>query len=270
MNNLNDTLPDLMRRATDGLEAESNDLVQRGMRRGVALRRRRRALLSLSGAGAVLATAGIIIGGTHLLGGDAAGTTPVAGGPTQPTPARPSRIATAPSVPTSHTPTTLKKLLPRQLKTTRSKVWGSDKEGFIAASLVADDGSGAAQIVAMTSRFRTTKACSADREGLSNCKVQPDGSMLTWEQEAPEYPPGRNQDGIVSNIVQLTYPDGRYVALTSYNGPSEKGSHQTRDKPVLTIAQLTSMANSKAWLFPSSGLARPSRGPAAEKVQLSK
>lgn len=71
MNNLNDTLPELMRRATENLEPESTDLVERGMRRGTILRRRRTALLSFTGAGAVLATAGIVIGGTQLFGGSA-------------------------------------------------------------------------------------------------------------------------------------------------------------------------------------------------------
>src|SRR3954453_24039158 len=81
MNNLNDTLPDLMRRATENLEPESADLVERGMRRGVILRRRRTALLSVSGAGAVLATAGIVFGSSQLLGSHAGTEAPVAGGP---------------------------------------------------------------------------------------------------------------------------------------------------------------------------------------------
>ena len=80
MNNLNDSLPDLMRRATEDLEPESTDLVERGMRRGVTLRRRRTALLSVSGATAVLATAGVVIGGTQLFGG-AQHQAPVAGTP---------------------------------------------------------------------------------------------------------------------------------------------------------------------------------------------
>ncbi|TWD82251.1 hypothetical protein FB561_3380 [Kribbella amoyensis] len=259
-NNLDDALPDLMRRATEHLEPESTDLVERGLRRGVQLRRRRTAVLSFSGAGAILATAGIIVGGTQLFGGTT-GDAPVAGPPlavaTSSTPSpKPTPQPTA--LPkTDTTLPTLKSLLPPKYKQSAPYTWGGDAEGFNGASIVLNDGKGASQVVAWLSREGGTTACTPDREGLENCSVRPDGSVLTWSKERQTNPPApgkpaRVDDDIVENTVQLTYPDGRVISLINYNGAGEKGAPATRVKPVLTIGQLTSIASSKRWEFPTA------------------
>src|SRR5882757_5649191 len=111
MTNLNDSLPDLMRRATETLEPETTDLVERGMRRGTVLRRRRTALLSLSGATAVLATAAVVVGGTQLFGSADHKQAPVAGTPTT------TSSTTTPKKPATSADTlaTLRKLVPAGL-----------------------------------------------------------------------------------------------------------------------------------------------------------
>src|SRR5690348_10816694 len=78
---MNNQLTDLMRRATENLEPVSPDLLERTVAQGTRLRRRRTTLLAVSGAGAVLATAGLIAGGIHVLGSptdSAAAGTPIA------------------------------------------------------------------------------------------------------------------------------------------------------------------------------------------------
>ena len=259
MNNLNDTLPDLMRRATEDLEPESTDLVERGMRRGAVLRRRRTALLSLSGAGAVLATAGIIVGGSALFAG-AGGDAPVAGttNPATPTASvKPTPIPTAgPKAVTSEmTLRTLKSLLPKGLKQSGPYSWGSDREGYLGAGVVVNDGKGASAVVVFLSREGGTKSCSSRGEEVDRCEVRPDGSILTWKKNAvtnplnPDKP--RIDNGILQNTVELTYPDGRVVSLTNYNGPAEKGFKESRPKPLFTVEQLTPMATNKGWKFPT-------------------
>ena len=417
MNNLNDTLPDLMRRATDGLEPESTDLVERGMRRGVTLRRRRTALLSFTGAGAVLATAGIIIGGTQIFDRNSPAEAPVAGTSSAATnvstaakPATPAQtletlrqlvpdklkvsapqssddnglhrasvivddgkgaslltvaIQTAaannscaglhgsctvqpdgsvvvsyanesifpyepkknpggvkntvveifrpdgkmislysynapkeadvkhtratpifsvadlskmaasklwvvpgkhvgatkrdpknpgtgkPAVPAGQTLQTLKQVLPSNLQFTRPKAWGGGTEGFNAASYVINDGNGLSQVDVLVMYEVPVTKCAG--EGPQHCRVRSDGAVIGWSKEVPEYPAGRNVDGVVSNIVEIHYPNGRSISMTSYNAPQEKGAAHTRTKPAFTTDQLITMAGNQAWKFPGTG-----------------
>lgn len=90
--------------------------------------------------------------------------------------------------------------------------------------------------------------------------------------EQPEYPGNRNKDGVTSNYVALYLRDGRLISMTSYNAPAEKDSRHTRQKPLFTVAQLTSMVKSKTWKFPPANPVKPS-GTAVKpssKVQPSK
>lgn len=80
MNNLQDTLPELMRRATDDLLPDSPDLVERGIRRGTVLRRRRRALTGVAAGTAVLVSGGALVAG-QLIGDPADARPAVAGKP---------------------------------------------------------------------------------------------------------------------------------------------------------------------------------------------
>jgi hypothetical protein len=247
MNNLNDTLPDLMRRATENLEPESTDLVERGMRRGVALRRRRTALLSVSGAGAVLATAGIVFGGSQLLGSHAGSEAPVAGGLTS---VSKGSAAKPPAVTPKETLATLLKLLPTGLKVSQQRTWGGgDFNGFNAVSVVVDDGNGAGMVSALVETTAQKKTC-ADA-GSAHCTVRPDGSVVVSMTETPEYTRNGNPGGVISQHVEIYRPNGTMIALTSYNGPKEKLAPHTRPKPTLSVAKLISMGDSKLWKFPA-------------------
>lgn len=250
MNNLNDSLPDLMRRATDDLEPESNDLVERGIQRGVTLRRRRTALLSLSGAGAVLATAGIIVGGTHLFTGDAQA--PVAGTAT----AKPSAPAAVPSKATpAGTLQTLQALLPKGLQQSSPKSF-ADGPAYYRAEVIVNDGRGASLLSATISNSKDISSCA----GLDHCKVQADGSVLRSVANEPlKADPKRNPQGTKRTVVAVYRADGRTISLTSYN-TSKLGSQQTRPNPLLTAAQLTAIAASTDWTYPAAPPAAP-RGP---------
>jgi hypothetical protein len=248
MKNLNDTLPDLMRRATENLEPESTDLVERGMSRGIVLRRRRTALLSVSGATAVLATAGIVITGTQVLGGNAPA--PASG----PTTAAATDTEAVKPVTQKETLATLLKLLPTTLEVKSSTVWGDP--GFNGASVVVDDGQGAAKIsLAVSSNDGT---CVDPQPGT--CRPRADGSLLTTRIEEPTYSKDNNPGGVLMNSVQVTRSPVRGISLLAFNAPEEKGVEHTRAKPVLTIAQLTAIADSKLWRFPPKQ-ALPTAGP---------
>lgn len=263
MNNLNDTLPDLMRRATDGLEPESTDLVERGMRRGVTLRRRRTALLSVSGAGAVLATAGIVFGSSQLLGSHAGTQAPVAGGPSI-TSVTKGSAEKPPAVTPKETLATLRKLLPTGLKGSQPRSWGGGINAFNAASVVVDDGKGAAMVSALVEPY-AQKTCALT--GSAQCTVRADGSVVISLTETPEYSRNGNPGGVVSNYVEIYRPNGTMISLTSYNGPKEKGAAHTRAKPALSVAKLISMGDSKLWRFPAGTTVKPSLS-AADKAAI--
>jgi hypothetical protein len=419
MSNLNDSLPDLMRRATENLEPESTDLVERGMHRGAVLRRRRTALLSVSAVGAILATAGIVVGGTQVFGSPDHKQVPVAGTPakaagTAAKTAKPAtsadslatlrrlipaglqvsdakitdgkgetqlsmvlndgsgaslltvslgstgpvstscagvhgsckiladgtmdssyanesifpyepaknpwgikntvvdivrkngsaislysynapkqigvkhtratpllsvdtlkRIATSDqwvypeklvvtgdpanaksSVPRAQTLQTLKQVLPNNPQLSNSQTWGGSD--FNGAAWVANDGRGKARVDVLVTTGPAVTKCPG--EGAQHCTVRANGTVLTWSLEEPEYSDGRQQaEGVLSNIVQVYYPDGRMINMTSYNAPAEKGSVHTRAKPIYTVAQLTTMADSSLWKFPTGSTVTPTK-----------
>jgi hypothetical protein len=241
MNNLNDSLPDLMRRATDDLEPESNDLVERGIQRGVTLRRRRTAMLSLSGAGAVLATAGIIVGGTQLF----AGSTP------EPTVAGPSAVTTPSAKVTASPAQTLATLRALTASNGKQSAPGSRNDnGMFSAEVVLDDGKGASLV---TVQIVTTKP-NTDCAGLhGTCQVRSDGSVIHSYADESIFPyensAARNPNGIKNSVVEVFYPDGRLISLYSYNAPKQSVRH-TRTNPLLTVQQLTAIANSDQWVYP--------------------
>ncbi len=259
MNNLNDTLPGLMHRATENLEPASTDLLERSVQQGLRLRRRRTTLLTASGAGAVLATAGLVIGTTQVLGRPS--DTAVAG--TTPTPsATPSATTKPAAVTPKETLATLRSLIQRPgLTLTKPTTWGGGKEGFNAVAYIVNDGQGASRIEAIVEGNSQAPSCNEGGTGGSSCTVRPDGSVLFTVTESPEYPPDRNVDGVVSNHADLYYPDGRHLGVTSYNAPAEKGSPHTRAKPLFTPKQLITIVESKTWKYPAGGAVKPTKSP---------
>ncbi|MFG1626276.1 hypothetical protein [Kribbella sp. NPDC049227] len=252
MNNLNDTLPSLMDRATENLEPVSTDLLDRSLQQGLRLRRRRTTLLSVTGAGAVLATAGLVAGGIQLLGTPSEAS--VSGTPV------PIVTPTPLANPAAGTPqealATLKRLIAAPGRTlSEPTVRGSAKEGFVVASYLVDDGNGASLVEVLLAADGTANPCFGGGPG---CSTNPDGSTMYSSSDEPEYSDARNEQyGVLLNRVELSYPDDRYIGLVNYNGPAEKGIKQTRAKPLFTAAQLATMAQSKSWKFPAQTAVKP-------------
>ncbi|TDW24126.1 hypothetical protein [Kribbella kalugense] len=256
---MNTQLTNLMQQATENLEPVTPDLLERSVAQGLRQRRRRTTLLTATGAGAVLATAGLIAGGIHLLGSPAdaaAAGTPVP--LTKPSasikPSAKTPPANAGQVTPKQTLATLRTLLEAShLSLSKSETWGGGD--FVGAAYVANDGKGAARVDVMISGGGEGNPCVPVRQG---CTTLSDGSVLFTSKNNPEYSDGRQaQYGVVSNYVVLFRRDGRNINLTSYNAPAEKGQQHTRPKPILSVDELTTLAKSKAWKLPPVSAAKP-------------
>jgi hypothetical protein len=255
---MNTQLTDLMHRATENLEPVTPDLLERSVAQGLRLRRRRTAIATASGAGAVLATAGLIAGGIQLAGSPT--NAAVAGSPV-PT-AKPSAKPSAKVTPTTkpagvnlkQTLATLKELVAAPGRTfSNPETWGEGD--FAGAAYVVNDGHGAARVDVLLSGGGEQNPCVPKRAG---CSTLPDGSVLYVSKESPVYSDSRQAEyGVVSNYVVLFRRDGRNINLTSYNGPAEKGKQHTRPKPLLSVEDLSALAKSKAWKLPPVS---PSKG----------
>ncbi|TCC44221.1 hypothetical protein E0H75_35780 [Kribbella capetownensis] len=243
-----DDLTDLMRRATEYVEPESTDLVDRGIRRGVILRRRRSALVGSASASAVLAAAGMIFAGSQLIGGESSAAPPVAGVPIVATPsgtpaaARPTRQVTP-----NDTLRTLKGLVPAGMRVSQPRTWG---DNFIAASYVVDDGKGGSLLEVQVMTRQSQISC-ANEAHPENCTTRPDGTIVLIEQTPGSPVPGVRVAAV--RAVQLHYPDGRIIVVGNGNSTAWKKAPITRAKPLFTVAQLTALADSKAWAFPPVG-----------------
>jgi hypothetical protein len=261
-------LKDLMHRATENLEPVTPDLLERSVAQGVQQRRRRTTLLAATGTGAVLATAGLIAGGIHLIGSPA--DSAAAGLPA----AKPSVNATAkpstkPSIEPSEKPSSKSASKPtpagdpaaqkQALSTLRTllkapgrelsapQTWG-DAGNFAGAGIVVDDGKGGGYVSVALSSGDVYNPCSGTHGG---CTTLPDGSIIRSMKDQPEYSDSRQaKEGVLSNSVELYHPNGRTISIISFNAPAEKGERHTLAKPVLTVAQLTTLAKSTAWKFP--------------------
>ncbi|QNE21084.1 hypothetical protein F1D05_28200 [Kribbella qitaiheensis] len=244
MNNMNDSLPDLMRRATETLEPESTDLVERGMKRGAVLRRRRTALLSLSGTTAVLVTAGIVFGGTQVLGSPDHKQAPVASAPAAAatTPAKPAAPATG-----KDTLATLRKLVPAGLQISKPTSMDGGLGGQNSASIVVDDGNGASWLM-VTTGYAYGNPTDCSNSLPHTCTIQADGSALEAVTREAVSRNGHLKEAS-SNYVMLTRPNGTQVALTSMSAAGE-GSPVTRKQPLFTLTELAKLAGSKNWGYP--------------------
>ncbi|MEU8226271.1 hypothetical protein [Kribbella sp. NPDC048915] len=244
MNNLDQTLPDLMRRATEHLEPEATDLVERGLARGRTLRRRRTALSGATAAVAVLATAGIVTGGLQLFGPKPANESQVAGMglPAVQVTTTPSPAA-KPATP-QQTLETLRRLLPSTYRLTQPRTYG---DNFIGASYVANDGKGASyvEVQLMNGQVRT-ECADKPKKVPQTCVVLPDGRTVTASQS------GLRGDVSVNSVL-ITYPDGRSIYLGSANATAMKKAIPTRPQPLLSLLQLRALAENEAWVFPPRG-----------------
>ncbi|WP_327640640.1 hypothetical protein OHB24_20290 [Kribbella sp. NBC_00482] len=243
MTNLHDSLPDLMRRATEDLQPATPELVARGIRRGKVLRRRRTALAGLSGATAVLATVGVIIGSSQVLRTQVEpATTPTVTVPTVPV---------KPTVPQPVTPAetlaTLTSLLPHGLTLTNSTKSGGYGLGTNEASVLLDDGDGASLLTLSITTADAITDCNPFPPGT--CTIHPDRSVHVVYDNRPLYTDRPNPGAVRETIVELFRPNGTQISLTNYNAPKDKSEH-TRPRPLLTANQLAQIAGSTRWVFP--------------------
>jgi hypothetical protein len=216
----------------------------------VTLRRRRTALLTFTGAGAVLATTATVIGGPQFLGSSSDVDTAVAGAPALSTSVNHSSGAPSPGAPAAAeqvtpkgTLETLTELLPGSLRVSGPTMWG---DNFIGVSVVADDGKGISRIEATVQTTKARMTCD-NEPPTSDCKVRPDGSILITSQSKVVRPV---DGGVITNGVLVYRPDRTVIHLASTNAPQMKATKPTAPQPVLSIAQLTKMADSGLWKFP--------------------
>ncbi|MFD7154556.1 hypothetical protein ACFV9C_08165 [Kribbella sp. NPDC059898] len=238
---MNDYLPDLMRRATEDLQPDTQDLVARGIRRGRVLRRRRTALAVLSGAAAVLVTVGIVFG----VANTRAAEVPPATTPTVPAPhktVRPSQPVTP-----AQTLATLTGLLPAGLTPMNSTTSGGYGLGTNEATVLLDDGAGPSLLTLSITTADTITDCNPFPPG--SCTIHADHSVHVLYDNEPLYRDGPNPGGVRETTVELFRPDGTQISLTNYNARSEKSEHSRR-APLLTATQLARIAASTQWVFP--------------------
>lgn len=243
MTNLHDSLPDLMRRATEDLQPATPELVARGIRRGKVLRRRRTALAGLSGATAVLATLGVIIGSSQALRTQVEPATT----PTVTVPTVPVKPTVSQPVTPAETLATLTSLLPHGLTSTNSTKSGGYGLGTNEASVLLDDGTGASLLTLSITTADAITDCNPFPPGT--CTIHADRSVHVVYDDQPLYTDSPNPGGVRETIVELFRPNGTQISLTNYNAPKEKSEH-TRPHPLLTAVQLAQIAGSTQWIFP--------------------
>jgi hypothetical protein len=239
-------LSELMHRATASLESDTTALVERGMQKGLRLRRRRTAAVGLAAASALVLTGGVVVA-ARSIGPDASSGVAAAGTPATPTlPAPPVRSSSTPtSSPTSAHPLsakalkTLKDMAQSRGRVSEPKVWGD--RTFAAASLIVDDGKGASQLTVLVERRHPVRKCPGPVTEAGYCTKRDEFVVFYRDME-----PSATQVG--SNYVALHRPDGVVVYLTSYNAREEKDSSASRSRPPFSISQLIGMARSDKWL----------------------
>ncbi|TCC34692.1 hypothetical protein [Kribbella sindirgiensis] len=246
MTNLHDSLPDLMRRATEDLQPATPELVARGIRRGKVLRRRRTALAGLSGATAVLATLGVVIGSSQVLRAQVEPATTPTITPTVTTVVTPKPTVSQPVTP-AETLATLTRLLPNGLTPIASTKSGGYGLGTNEASVLLDDGAGASLLTLSITTAAAITDCNPFPPGT--CTIHADRSVHVVYDNQPLYPDRPTPGGVRETIVELFRPNGTQISLTNFNAPKEKSEH-TRTSPLLTAAQLAEIARSPHWVFP--------------------
>lgn len=243
MNNLHDSLSDIMHRATENLSCATPELVARGIRRGKVLRRRRTVLAGLSGATAVLATLGVLIGSNQFLHTGGAQVQPAS----TPAATTPSKHKPAPPVTPAQTLATLIGLLPAGLNPSNSTTSGGYGLGTNNATVMLDDGDGASLLTLSITTADAVTDCNPFPPGT--CTIHTDRSVHVVYDNQLLYPDGPNPGGVRQTTVELFRPNGMQISLTNYNATSEKTRH-TRPAPLLTASQLAQIARSARWVFP--------------------
>jgi hypothetical protein len=246
--------------------AESNppslgSIVADAQARGLRLRRQRRFIsaaagLAVSAAGAVLVTT---VGGGAVAAmlGQHRGTVH---------PAAPPATALV-SAPASQKYTTGKAVVALLLDLVRpagqtSEVWATPLNNTDAATLgfgtatggfLYDDGAGAASVVGGVTDHADTQLakdfqCPPNAAGFT-CTRTTVGDLQIRVFTMGPYGGGCSdlKCSIKDVRVEVKRPDGVYVTIESFNGPSGHGRAATRADTVLSVAQMTTMASDPRW-----------------------
>ncbi len=264
MNDTDELVPELMRRATERLaQPDAAELVERGLRRGKQLRRRRTIGISIAAAAAVvLAASGAFAARTFLPSHDLqvadAPKPPVAQAPVpssvpsskasseatdkalnQPT-GLPTPLSSRDRVEISEKEAVeiLRGLVPEGYTIAQPETWGD--ESFAGARLTVNDGKGGSELSMTITQTSLVPDCPA---GSTSCTALPDGSVIEHQKTVREYSVGHPSDlGVIYNTVHVVHPSGYDVSLTSYNAVAEKGSATTRKNPPFSVDDLIAMA----------------------------
>ncbi|MBW8796268.1 MAG: hypothetical protein JF597_22515 [Streptomyces sp.] len=211
-------------------------LVQAGVRNGRRRRRRRATVVGVSGA-AVLALVGLgaaavpgllSVGRTthHTIAGPAASAT--TGAATASATPKPTFTG---SLPADRALAILTALLPTGL--THSIPPGSGRSG----QLWVDDGHGKSLFEVHVSRQTSTTAIRS--HVFASATTLADGTLIQSRQAPPGTDPGHE-------TVNVLHPDGLYITIMQWGAPS-RNAPSTRSTPVLTLAQLRTIATSSQW-----------------------
>jgi hypothetical protein len=115
----------------------------------------------------------------------------------------------------------------------------SGQDGY--ASLVADDGNGAAMVEVNVQTGMGDVAGEIVARGDSVTELPGGGKIVVSERAGEKRVPG-----VRVRTVDVLHEDGRRVVVSAYNAGTHH-SAATRARPVLTVAQLKSVATSPAW-----------------------
>ncbi|WP_223184484.1 hypothetical protein [Streptomyces sp. CBMA152] len=266
-----DQLGEAMRRTGDSFDPQDRRaLLDRGLRSGRRRLARRRAATVT---GSVVALAAVGLGGAWaggLTDGSSSGSGSGSGSGATASVAAPPKTSLPDGVVVTSDQMikNLKGLLPAG-KTSQEMGQGAgpdDKSAMPSASVVLDDGKGAAAVgIALSTvdpagqsaaQFVTCPSKAIVDYDQCTTEVLPDGSKYMFFQ-GYEYPDRREETK--NWRATLLTPKGVLVDATEYNAPAEKGAKISRVSPPLTGAQMKSLVTAEVWKTVMAGAKVPGR-----------
>jgi len=252
-------ISELMHRAVDTLDPDTEPLVAGALARGRRLRRHRAATQF----GSALALCGLVAGAATAMvessGPSGAGGMQAAHAETS-TAAAPS-VSASPAGPVLNRQSvlrTFRSLLPNPTATVSMRHGSqepSDGPGYVGVTLTYDDGHGNVQIAVSVQSPPAGGGLGGACE-ISTCTTTADGSTLSVYQGSDR--PGQPYLQPRMWEVSLQRPNTTTIQVTEWNSMTEKTPGSiTRDLPPLTIAQLTAIVSSPTW----TELVPPAAGP---------
>ncbi|MEZ0092358.1 hypothetical protein [Streptacidiphilus sp. EB129] len=257
-----DKIGDAFRRAGQGYDIEPQSLLDRGLRRGHALRRRRVAYTVVSGVTALA----LIGGGSALFAGGTDG---------------PKQVTVVAGGATGFSGQQILDLLKRTLPPGQiSGAWatgvGGGRPALVAqAHLIFDDGHGAGSLDLGSAALNdgnvmaptTCTPGSPPKGGTCDQTTRADGSTVAIEKIS--YGGSAGKPASLQWNVSLVTRKGEHLWLTEDNSTTGgPGAETTRSTPPLSAAQLTALVSDPDWsrLFAAMRTAQPDHQPSQAQV----